>query len=63
MMSKTAQNFSSDKLARGQVVNYVNGIPVSELSPLINKNKAGKFAAKSKLPKIEKIRGHDRVPS
>ena len=35
-MSKTTQNFNN-----GQYVNYINGIPVSELSPEMNKK--GRF--------------------
>ena len=34
--SKTTQNFNN---AQGQYVNYINGIPVSELSPEINNKK------------------------
>lgn len=52
-MSKTAQNFNN-----GQYVNYINGIPVTELSPEMNKK--GKFL-NQKLPKIQK-KIQDRTP-
>lgn len=39
MMNRTAQNFSQDLGKDKQYVNYINGVPVAELSPQINVRK------------------------
>ena len=58
LMSKTGQRFASGR-ATGQYVNYINGVPVTELSPVLNP-KRGKFHPNQKLPKIGKMKSADK---
>lgn len=59
LMSRTGQNFNSVR-PTGQYVNYINGVPITELSPQMQ-SKKGKFLANQRLPKINKIRSADKT--